>query len=75
MNKTNQEIIAEIQKEIRQSYSGIISEEFIERAIEWWTKLTLKALEAKDAEHKEDMREIECKHCGGYMDACISCRE
>lgn len=53
--KTNQEIIEELSKEIRLHYSGIVSEEVVEGAVDWWVKLTKEALEAKDQACKEAM--------------------
>lgn len=56
--KNNQEIIEKIKEDVRQRYSGIVSEEVVQGAIDWWTDITMKAFQAKDAQHKQEMIEM-----------------
>ena len=55
---TNKEILEKYQIKIRENYSGVVSEEVIQLTIDWWTKITLEALELKDAQHKAEMIEL-----------------
>jgi hypothetical protein len=36
--RTDEEIIKQIQKEIRERYDGIVSSEIVDGTIDWWTK-------------------------------------